>query len=517
MSADHIVYCLERVSYYRDFERLCSDLLAGADYPAIDPLGSHRGKRAMVDVTQSEPTHRADASFRCLPSYALLRGASRRRRHIEAMEECLTDWKRLNRKATRRQAAQYDGIAALRTNGCGRLHTRRTRRYPHAGGAPDDPRRTMSTIRLTERVATDDVVDWQLPACTVIRFGKRGSFEPGAHGLALAMLAGLSPAEQDVLLDCEFDEPTNKQEVEATLFSGAFGFALTRLVKRIHFAGRPATAQFKSLLSAVYREGAGILGVGSSVSVVCPDPVFQLPPALLTDENSDGLDSYPPPSAFTTLLRNVVKEMGFRRLLGSMEESRIVEFVYESLRNSLEHGMPSDATRRSRSTRALIVEKVVLKASDLASRRLSLELKQYLERIAETNEGSLGLGIVCLTVADQGQGIQSTLPAKVDEAEDARLARAFEPGESRKPAGVVSRGLGLPKVVSAAHHLQALIHVASGNLVVGQDFSTGESKYPKLNFQAVRRMRESFVSGTSISVFVPEFDIDLDQRTLFKR
>src|ERR1700730_8254934 len=39
MSADAIVYCLERVSDYRDFERLCSAFLAGAGYPGIDPLG----------------------------------------------------------------------------------------------------------------------------------------------------------------------------------------------------------------------------------------------------------------------------------------------------------------------------------------------------------------------------------------------------------------------------------------------------------------------------------------------
>jgi hypothetical protein len=39
MSVDHIVYCLERVSDYRDFERLCSTLLAATDYPGIDPLG----------------------------------------------------------------------------------------------------------------------------------------------------------------------------------------------------------------------------------------------------------------------------------------------------------------------------------------------------------------------------------------------------------------------------------------------------------------------------------------------
>lgn len=50
MSADSIVYCLERVSDYRDFERLCSALLAGAGYPAIDPLGGtgDEGRDAVI-------------------------------------------------------------------------------------------------------------------------------------------------------------------------------------------------------------------------------------------------------------------------------------------------------------------------------------------------------------------------------------------------------------------------------------------------------------------------------------
>lgn len=39
MSADPIVYCLERLTDYRQFERLCSDIMAGSGYPAIEPLG----------------------------------------------------------------------------------------------------------------------------------------------------------------------------------------------------------------------------------------------------------------------------------------------------------------------------------------------------------------------------------------------------------------------------------------------------------------------------------------------
>jgi len=50
MSADPILYCLERVSDYRDFERLCSALLAGAGYPGIDPLGGtgDEGRDAII-------------------------------------------------------------------------------------------------------------------------------------------------------------------------------------------------------------------------------------------------------------------------------------------------------------------------------------------------------------------------------------------------------------------------------------------------------------------------------------
>lgn len=55
MSADRIVYCLERVSDYRDFERLCSALLAGTEYPGIDPLGGtgDGGRDAIIRTDSS--------------------------------------------------------------------------------------------------------------------------------------------------------------------------------------------------------------------------------------------------------------------------------------------------------------------------------------------------------------------------------------------------------------------------------------------------------------------------------
>jgi len=212
--------------------------------------------------------------------------------------------------------------------------------------------------------------------------------------------------------------------------------------------------------------------------------------------------------------------MGFRHMLASTGESDVISFVYESLRNSWEHGISLDPPRRARSTRALIIEKIVLQKTDLASRQLSPELKDYLARIVEANHDDLGLGVICFSVADQGDGIQATLPAKTDypnETRAERLARAFVPGESRKPAGVVKRGLGLANIISAAHSLQALLRISSGDLVASQDFSYGEDKYPQLKLDSIRQLPDMAPRGTCISIFIPEFAFDLDQHSLFPR
>lgn len=379
----------------------------------------------------------------------------------------------------------------------------------------------MPRYRVSERTSIDDVISWRLQEPSTFRVGRRSGFEPGAQGLALSVLAGAGSESGPISVECDFDEPTSIEELGLTILASAFGFAAVRLAKTITFNGTSATKGFKPLLSSLYKSTGGVLGSGSSRSVVCPDPVFSLPPALAAAGEKSSPDFFPPPSSFTLLLNTIVKDMGFRRLLASNEESSVVSFVYEALRNSLEHGYGAvETSRRVRSTRALIAEKLVIQAGDLSQRHLSRELKEYLSRIAEANRGDLGLGVICLTVADQGNGIQTTLPAKAenpDESPQERFARAFAPGQSRKPAGVVKRGLGLSSVVSAAHHLQALIRITSGSLSVGQDFSTGENKYPTLNFEETRVLPEGFAGGTSISIFFPEFAFDLDQTSLFKR
>lgn len=39
MSADPILYCLERLADYRQLERLASDLMVGIGYESLEPIG----------------------------------------------------------------------------------------------------------------------------------------------------------------------------------------------------------------------------------------------------------------------------------------------------------------------------------------------------------------------------------------------------------------------------------------------------------------------------------------------
>lgn len=375
----------------------------------------------------------------------------------------------------------------------------------------------MAEIRIQERTPADDIVGWDLRSSATVRLLKRSGFEPGAQGLALSALAAIRLGTTAPKVECDFAEPTSVDALIQTPFASAFGFALTRLSSALVFEGRTASASFKRLLSEYYKRKRGVLGTGQSYSVVCADPVFALPPALGVSAAIPSPESFPPPSAFYSLLNSVVRDLGFRSVLVSSVGTGITSFVYEALRNSLEHGITQDAVRKTRSTRALIVEKIVLQNFETPSKRFSDELNDYVERIKEAHRDDLGLGVLCLTVVDQGDGIQSTLPIEPGEDAGARLARAFRPGESRKPQGMVSRGLGLPSIVSAAHHLRALVRITSGDLVVGQDFSLSASKYPEIDFQSLRKLPDNCVCGTSISVFVPEYAFDVDQVPLFGR
>ena len=62
MSADPIVYCLERLTDYAKFERLATDLMAGTHFAGIEPLGgSGDGGRDALHVHREAGTVRVFA------------------------------------------------------------------------------------------------------------------------------------------------------------------------------------------------------------------------------------------------------------------------------------------------------------------------------------------------------------------------------------------------------------------------------------------------------------------------
>ncbi len=57
MSADLTIYCLDQVTDYFDFERLCHDLMAREGYSSIEPLGNFKDKgRDAIHVNESDKT-----------------------------------------------------------------------------------------------------------------------------------------------------------------------------------------------------------------------------------------------------------------------------------------------------------------------------------------------------------------------------------------------------------------------------------------------------------------------------
>lgn len=374
----------------------------------------------------------------------------------------------------------------------------------------------MTTLRISERTSLDDVLNWRLLETGQIHIAKSADFEFGAQGVALSSLRSLLNRSAELEVLCDFPEPKTVDDCQRSVFGSAFGFSLARLAKNISFEsfGKPASSNFKSLLAAYYRESRGCLGIGTHVSMVSADPSFPVPPILVPRSSLES--AIPAPSNFGAVLTSLAKRIGLHGILQSRVESDVLTFIYEGFRNSVEHGIPEDPHMRARSTRGVLIEKLIMRADELEGRDLSSEVKDYLSRISELAKQK-SVVVACISVSDQGDGIYATLPrADPNESDPERFARAFNQGESRKPLGVLHRGLGLPNIVGAAARLQSLIRIRSGEQGVSQDFSSYEGKYPALGFGDTGSRLHQIQLGTCVSVFLPLLQQNPDQPDLFK-
>lgn len=375
----------------------------------------------------------------------------------------------------------------------------------------------MKIKTIVKNCTIDDVRAWDMFVIDGFRLTRSSSFEPGAQGLALAKLA--THKKGQLIMRCAFPEPVSADEFEACLLGGPFGISLIRHAKEKSFGqeDKAASKEFDENLISFYLQRGGLLGKGQSCALVCGDPGYKLPPKLKEYAKNEDKDFPLDESDFRKMLTAMAVTLGFRSFLSSSTESPLNSFVFECFVNSQEHGQSTKNKVARQGVRALLIEKVVVRSTTNID-KLSTGLQEYIARTTESPEGKMGLGLVCLTIADQGDGIQVTLPAaSPNESAKERFARAFISEVTRKPQGAIKRGLGLSHALSAAHKMRARIEIHSSGIHYVQDFSFDESRYPQLDRDAVVEDDLTQGCGTTVSIWVPEYAPGLDQPDLFNR
>jgi hypothetical protein len=230
------------------------------------------------------------------------------------------------------------------------------------------------------------------------------------------------------------------------------------------------------LWSSVQRAG-GELGDGRRRYIVFRDPDYSVPHCL----RHSSTKSFPIPSEFESLVRKICLKLTGEGTAGlPLSESSLITFLYETVRNSHEHGRYDAMGRLVAGIRGVIAEKYIFETAESAFERkdLPMPIKTYLSHVwpvrvgRQRATGTRKKLLLSFTVSDFGQGIQNTLSPVEGETPWGRLNRAFAPGESRKPVGNdLNRGLGLAKVWRAASRLKAFLFVCSADLIGYRDFS----------------------------------------------
>lgn len=377
---------------------------------------------------------------------------------------------------------------------------------------------TQLRIKIGEHTTTEEILQWLDPNGKELTFllTRSSGFEAGAEGLALSYLANFLKHHDSIKIICEFTQPQSTIDFLNTIFSSTFGYALIRAAKEIVFPTntKETTQEFRFFAGKIYDEKKGVIGLGEKISVISFDPKRLIPKVLSPRQDSLDNDGLPLPSAFHTVLVNILSGMGFPEIGSQNTLSTIIRFTYESYINTIQHGLPTTQSVLKNSTRGISLSKIAFSTAQLANRKMSTELREYLLRIAEITKKDTNLFVVCISVMDMGDGIQNTLPSIANESDSVRLKRAFQVGASRKVPSVIERGLGLHKVVDAAFRLNAKLRITSAGNVLWKDFSLGEDRYAGMDSALNATLPKYFSSGTSIDIYIPSLMENVDQRTL---
>lgn len=197
----------------------------------------------------------------------------------------------------------------------------------------------------------------------------------------------------------------------------------------------------------------------------------------------------------------------------SRTEEDVLTFVFEAFQNALEHGQPKAVTPGG--FYGLVLERVNVSHQSLpTTNRDSSALHKYIQRIQ--GRSARTTTILSYTVADNGPGIQNTIPTNNDETPQMRILRSFKPGVTSKKALGHEKGLGLTRILESASRLGAYLSLTSAGLHFHADWADSKSEPPtsklaKVLYQGVTHPR---FAGTSLTIAFPVSRDNADQLSL---
>jgi len=351
----------------------------------------------------------------------------------------------------------------------------------------------VAELKLRKNMTLADLTAWIGADEMLFAVAREASFAFLVEPLAIARLYQLhregSRIDADILYELPdfavVDKPVTPLTAEGSgtptsklgIINTLFGLGLLDTAATI-LAGSPRTEISDQLRAAVWKllsSSRGLIGSGDYVAIVSRDPDMPLPPVLRETLRTAGTREFPYRLTFTNLLKTIGREMGIASdLATSPLENALVTFLYEVAKNAHDHARTTSDGLALSGTRGVIVQNLRgLSLDELQSRpAFPDQLRAYLSR-AWSPSSAPGV-LIAITVVDTGPGIHRRLEPKAGESDWDRLGRAFLPGESSKPQGVVGRGQGLHLVLdgfASCEKLRAFLFVRSANLLAYRDFT----------------------------------------------
>jgi len=363
-------------------------------------------------------------------------------------------------------------------------------------------------INISKNTSVENIKDWKLEN-SCFRISRSSSFALFAEEFAMGKLNSI--IKQKIWIEFTYDPLKDDLEEFVRSF---FCLNLIWNAEQIIYDEIDIKLKLVEHIWKIITENRGLVGSGKLHNIISRDPDYSIPNILRDSEAT----SFPHFDTFKRVFKSSgVSILGEGIFYGSRTENDVVSYLYESTKNSFEHGRTDNDGYSLNGFRGVSIRKIILNLNQLNIRSDIPEFfKKYISELVNNSKMSMespGTGkLISASVVDTGIGIHKTLPKLVeDESEIEILVRSFKEGETRKPSSsAIEPGHGLSNIVNASQYLDAYLLVMSGKYIGGFDFSKKDTVISSSRFKETSRDQ-----GTSLTIIWPPKKGGGDQIPLF--